>query len=320
MPLCEDRRVKGDELSAVFVAALQELMNHNDRVVCLEADLGGASKTSRIHASHPQRYVQCGISEANMMGVAAGLSATGYIPFAHTFGPFATRRACDQIFLSGAYAGNTINIYGSDPGFAAGPNGGTHTTYEDISILRAIPRVTILDAADAVQLEWIVRAVADRPGVNYFRANRKAVRNVYAPGTTFEIGKGVVTREGDDVLIVTAGQIISDALDCAEMLADEGISCEVLDMFTIKPFDSELLLERAAGKKAVVSFENHSIYGGLGSAVAETLAESPLNPVFRRHGVNDRFGQVGSQDFLQAEYGLCAEHLADTVRQVMSAV
>ena len=167
-----------------------------------------------------------------MMGIAAGMSSEGFVPFCHTFGPFATRRAFDQVFLSGAYAGNALNIYGSDPGFTVATNGGTHTTYEDVALMRTIPGAVVADAADATQMAWIVREFAGLgTGVHYVRGNRKAVRDVYAPGSTFEIGRGNVVREGTDILVVTAGQLVSDALDAAEALAEKGVSVEVVDMF-----------------------------------------------------------------------------------------
>ena len=315
--LRSDRSKKGKELRMVVVETLQDIMKENDKVVALEADLGGASGFTKIQKTNPDRFIQCGISEANMVGVAAGLSVTGFKPFVHSFGPFATRRVYDQIFLSGAYAGNTINIYGSDPGFTAGPNGGTHTTWEDVALIRAIPNSVICDAADAVQLEWIIREYAKTEGIHYIRANRKNVRNVYEEGSTFEMGKGNILKQGEDVLIISAGQIVSDALDCAEELEKQGISTEVVDMFCIKPIDKELILNEVKGKKAVVTFENHSITGGLGSAVAEVLAENCSSVKFKRHGVNERFGQVGTPEFLQKEFKLAAEDLKETILNVL---
>lgn len=316
--LVENRNEKGKELRMVVVETLQDMMKKDPHVVALEADLGGASGFTKIQKSNPERFIQCGISEANMTGVAAGLSLVGYKPFLHSFGPFASRRIYDQIFLSGAYAGTTMNIYGSDPGFTAGPNGGTHTTWEDVALMRAIPHAVVCDAADAVQLEWIVRTYAEMEGVHYFRANRKAVRNVYKPGSTFTMGKGNVIRKGNDILILASGQLVSEALDCAEMLKNDGIDAEVVDMFCIKPFDSELLLKESAGKKLIVTFENHSITGGLGSAAAEVLAETDGHARLLRHGVYERFGQVGTPEFLQKEFHLCADDLYQKIMEALS--
>lgn len=315
--LTEDRMKKGKELRSVFVKTLEKLMRTDENIVALDADLGGASKFTDIAKTYPDRFIQCGISEANMVGVSAGMSTVGYKPFLHTFGPFATRRVYDQVYLSGAYAGNTINIYGSDPGFCAGPNGGTHTTWEDVALMRAIPHAIVCDAADEVQLAWIIEEFSKQEGIHYIRANRKACRNVYKEGSTFEMGKGNLLKKGSDVLIIASGQLVSDALDCAQTLEEQNISVSVIDMFCIKPLDKDLVIQEAKGKKAVVTFENHSITGGLGSAVAEVLAESNISVPFKRHGVNERFGQVGTPEFLQKEFKLTAQDLQATILDVL---
>lgn len=307
----------GKELRATVVDALKAVMETNEKVVALDADLGGASKWTDLAKSNPDRFINVGIAEANMVGVAAGLNLTGYTPFIHTFGPFATRRVLDQIFLSGAYSKNTINIFGSDPGFAAGHNGGTHTTWEDVALLRSIPDVVICDAADEVQMDWIIKAFSKMKGVHYVRGNRKGVRNVYAPGSTFEIGKGNLLKEGSDYLIVATGQLVSEALEVAEELAAKGITCDVVDMFTIKPLDEKLLLECLADKKGVITIENHSITGGLGSAVAEVIADNGLATPLKRIGVDNRFGQVGTPDFLQEEFGLTTEKMLEQLASFM---
>lgn len=312
-----NREGKGPELKLAVVETLQELMKTNDKIVALEADLGGASGFAKFEKSNPDRYVQCGIAEANMVGVSAGLSLTGYIPFMHTFGPFASRRVFDQVFLSGAYAKNTLNIYGSDPGFCVGPNGGTHTTFEDVALMRAIPHAVVCDAADYTQLQWITKEFTTMSGVHYVRANRKNVRNVYAEGSTFEMGKGNVLTQGSDVLLIAAGQLVADALDVADMLEKDGISVSVVDMFCIKPIDKELIIKESANKKAVVTFENHSITGGLGSAVAEVLADNAIHTKFKRVGIDELFGQVGTPEFLQAEFKLTATDLVATIKEVL---
>lgn len=306
----------GKELRVAVVDALKEAMGENEKLVALDADLGGASKWTDLIKSNPDRFINVGIAEANMVGVAAGLNLTGYVPFIHTFGPFATRRVLDQIFLSGAYSKNTINIFGSDPGFAAGHNGGTHTTWEDMALLRSIPNVVICDAADAVQMEWIVKEFSKMTGVHYVRGTRKGVRQVYEEGSTFEIGKGNLLREGQDYLIVAAGQLVSEALEVADHLNQKGLTVDVIDMFTVKPLDQELLLERLVGKKRVITIENHSITGGLGSAVAEVLADNGLAVPLKRIGVDNRFGQVGTPDFLQEEFGLTTEKMIEQIEDL----
>lgn len=303
------------EMRKVFVETLDALMKEDSRVIALEADLGGASGFSKLKKTHPEQFINVGIAEANMMGIAAGLSMRGRVPFVHTFAPFAVRRACDQIFLEGAYAGNTINIYGSDPGACAAQNGGTHTTLEDIAIMRAIPTVEVYDPADGVQLRWLIRELAGKKGVHYIRAARKGMPDIYADGSDFQIGKGNLLREGKDVLIVAAGLGLKLSLTAAERLEAEGISAGVIDMFTIAPLDTELLKEQIPGKKLVVTVENHGITNGLGSAAAEVMAEEGYGIRLCRIGSRNQFGQVGSQEYLMKAYGLTVENIVDTVKR-----
>jgi transketolase len=313
--LAENRQEAGRELRDCVVETLQELMKDDDKITALEADLGGASGFTKIKKTNPERFIQCGIAEANMMGVAAGLSLTGFKPFTHTFAPFATRRVFDQLFLSGAYAGNTINVYGSDPGFSVASNGGTHTAWEDVALIREIPGAVICDPADDVQMEWIIKEFLKMEGIHYVRSNRKAVRNVYKKGSSFKIGQGNILKEGKDILIIAAGQLVSEALDCAEELEKERYSVEVIDMFTIKPLDEKLLIKEAKGKSKIVTIENHSIYGGLGSAVSEVIAENGISVPVKRIGVKEKFGQVGTAEFLQEEFGLTAKQIKETICQ-----
>ena len=313
--LAENRQEAGRELRDCVVETLQELMKDDDKITALEADLGGASGFTKIKKTNPERFIQCGIAEANMMGVAAGLSLTGFKPFTHTFAPFATRRVFDQLFLSGAYAGNTINVYGSDPGFSVASNGGTHTAWEDVALIREIPGAVICDPADDVQMEWIIKEFLKMEGIHYVRSNRKSVRNVYKKGSSFKIGQGNILKEGKDILIIAAGQLVSEALDCAEELEKEGYSVEVIDMFTIKPLDEKLLIKEAKGKSKIVTIENHSIYGGLGSAVSEVIAENGISVPVKRIGVKEKFGQVGTAEFLQEEFGLTAKQIKETICQ-----
>lgn len=301
------------ELRKVFVETLEELMDVNDKVIALEADLGTASGFAAIKKSHPDRFVDMGIAEANMIGTAAGLSMRGFVPFVHTFSPFASRRVADQVFLEGAYARNTINIYGSDPGVCAAQNGGTHTTFEDIAFYRAVPEAMVFDPADGAQLKWLIKEVAGLKGVHYIRANRKSVPDIYEPGSTFEIGKGNILREGSDVLLVSMGEVLSGALKAADELKEKGISVEVIDMFSVKPFDAELLKKEMAGKRLVATFENHSIYGGLGSTAAEVMAKEGAGIPLRCVGVEDKFGQVGSLSYLKEAFGLTAAHLREVI-------
>jgi transketolase len=309
-----DRSQGNKEMRVALTETLQELMKENSKIVALDADLAGCSGFNKIQKSNPDQFVQCGIAEANMVGVAAGMSMRGYVPFIHSFAPFATRRVLDQIYMAGAYSHNTINIFGSDPGVCAALNGGTHTTLEDIADLRAIPEVLVAAPADEVQMAWMVRQLAGMQGVHYIRSYRKVSPRMYAEGSTFTFGKGNVIRQGSDVLLVSMGDMLSTTYDAAEKLAEEGIQAEVIDMFTLKPFDTELLQKEAAGKKLVVTVEDHSVMGGLGSIAADALAEAGIGVRLRKIGSQDRFGQVGPYDYLKKEYGMTVENITETVK------
>ncbi|MHC9532134.1 transketolase family protein [Dellaglioa sp. L3N] len=308
-----EKKEVGKELRMCVVDTLKELMAGSKKIVALDADLGGASGWTGMAKSNPEQFINVGIAEANMVGVAAGLSLTDCTPFIHTFGPFATRRVFDQLFLSGAYSKNTVNIYGSDPGFTVGVNGGTHTTWEDMALMRSIPDAVVCDAADAVQMEWIIKEFSKTEGIHYVRGNRKGVADVYKEGSTFKLGHGNILKMGEDILLIACGQLISECLAIAKELENEGISCEVIDMFTVKPIDKELVLKEVVGKKEVITVENHSITGGLGSAVAEVLADKGQNIPLKRIGVDERFGQVGSPKFLQDEFGLTAIKIKEKI-------
>lgn len=309
---------KDKELRKTFVNTVDELMQENEKVVLFEADLGGASGTTALQEKYGKRFIQAGISEANMVGMAGGISIKGYIPFIHTFAPFTVRRALDQIFISGAYQGNTINIWGSDPGFYAGPNGGTHSIYDDISIMRAIPNTIVLAPADSVQFEWCIKEVSKLKGVHYLRTNRKSNAKIYEEGSTFELGKGNIIKEGNDIVIYSMGGLLIHALDAAEKLEKHGISAEVIDMFSIKPFDIELAINSAKDKKLAITFENHNIIGGLGSQIAEVIADNQLCTKLIRIGVENRFGQVGDAEDQRKDYKLTSENIVTKVIENIS--
>lgn len=302
------------EMRKVFVETLEDMMEKDPKVIALEADLGGASGFSKIKESYPRQFVDVGVAEANMIGVAAGLSMRGFIPYVHTFSPFASRRVADQVYLSGAYSKNTVNIYGSDPGICAAANGGTHTSFEDIAFYRAVPEAQVFAPADGVQLKWLIKELKGLKGVHYIRASRKAVDDIYEEGSEFEIGKGNVIREGKDVLLISMGEMLADAVRAADELEKDKISVEVIDMFTLKPMDAKLIVDRMKGKSLVITFENHNIYNGLGSAVAEIIAEQRQQIPLKRIGVRDQFGQVGSFEYLKEVYGLTVNNIIETIR------
>lgn len=301
----------------VFGQTLVELAAADPDVVYLDADLMNSSGTYKFWKANPDRVVNCGISEANMMGVAAGLSAMGKKPFAHTFGPFASRRCFDQLFMSVAYAKNSVRVYGSDAGVTAAFNGGTHMPFEDMALMRAVPGAAVIDVCDAVELNKVLHLVKDRAGLTYIRSTRKNYLKIYDPSSEFEIGKGNVLRDGKDVTIIACGLMVGEAMRAAELLAAKGVDARVVDMFSVKPLDAELVIRCAKETGAIVTAENHNVIGGLGDAVAAVLVENCPVPM-KKHGVNDLFGQVGPQDYLQQVYGLTAEDLVKSVEATVA--
>lgn len=301
------------ELRNVYAETLNEMIEKNNKVIALEADLVGAIKTGVVYEKHPDNFINCGIMEANMVGVASGLGVRGFVPYMHTFGPFATRRCFDQLFLAIGYSGLNLKVIGSDAGVSAAHNGGTHMPFEDLGLMRLIPEATVMETSDHVMFKDLLKQTSEIPGLQYIRIVRKNMMQIYEEGSTFEIGKGIVLREGTDATIVANGIMLKEAIEARELLAKEGISAAVIDMFTIKPIDDTLLKEYASKTKLIVTAENHNVIGGLGSAVLEALQTTPSKVV--RIGVQDRFGQVGTQDFLQKEYNLTKEDIVKAVKE-----
>lgn len=305
------------EMRAVYCQTLQELARENDRICILDADLVGSSGVKPFFQEFPDRAVDCGIQENNMIGVAAGLSAAGMIPFAHSFGPFASRRCVDQIFISCAYAKANVRIVGSDPGVTAAYNGGTHMPFEDMGTLMSIPKITLVEPTDSVQLRWLLQTLEKEYGVYYIRLLRKNAVGVFEEGSQFQLGRFARLREGTDAAVVCSGIMVGEALKAAALLEGEGIRIAVLNAFTWKPMDDETLAEYARSCGCVVTAENHNILGGLGSAVANSLSRSCPVPV-EMVGVEDAFGEVGTEDFLRRRFDLTAEHIVRAVRAAMA--
>ncbi len=303
-------------LKQVFSDTMKELVEQDQKVVYLDADLMSSVGMLGVAKAYPDRAIDCGIQEANMIGVAAGLSVTGKIPYAHTFGSFAGRRVYDQAFLSVAYGQNNVRIIGSDPGITAAYNGGTHMPFEDVALYRAIPNSVIIDVADSTQLIETLKLTKDRHGLTYIRMTRKSYKKVYDPSSNFEIGKACVLKEGTDCAIFAAGKMVWKSLEAANQLEKEGISVSVIDVFSIKPLDTATVIEYAKKCGCVVTAENANYIGGLGSAVAETLSENLPTPMLRV-GAKDVFGQVGPEDFLATQFNLTPEAVADAVKQVI---
>lgn len=304
------------EMRSVFAEVMDDMASKDERVIYFDADLMNSIGMVEFSRKYPDRTFNCGIQEANMIGAAAGASAAGLIPFAHTFGCFATRRVFDQIYISAAYAGLNVKIIGSDPGITAAFNGGTHMPLEDMGIMRNIPNVTVIEPTDSIMLEDVIRQTKDMFGVFYIRLSRKKAEQIYEAGSTFEIGKAVTLRSGGDATIIATGIMVAEALRAADLLEKDGIKVGVQNMFTIKPIDIEAVKMAAEKTGAIVTAENHNIVNGLGSAVAEVLAEN--NPVpMERVGVADHFGEVGSVDYLREKFRLTA---ADIVCAVKKAI
>ena len=301
----------------VYCAKLIELAQDNQDIVVLDADLVSSSGMKPFFSKFPDRAIQCGVAEANMIGIAAGLSVMGKIPFAHSFGCFASRRVCDQIMISAAYARQNVRIVGSDPGITAAYNGGTHMPFEDMGVLRSIPGITLIEPTDTVMLADLLTQLTTNYGVYYIRMARKNVGAIYTEGSTFTIGKGNVLLDGKDVTIIASGIMVFEALKASAALSEGNVSAGVVDMFTWKPVDTQLVEACARETGAIVTAENHNVTGGLGSAVAEASAQTFPVPI-EMVGVKDRFGQVGTEDFLRGEYSLAAADIVQAVKRAIA--
>ena len=298
--------------------ALRDLADEYKDLVVLDADLAAATKTAIFKKAHPDRFFDCGIAEANMMGVAAGLAACGKIPFASTFAMFAAGRAFEIVRNSIGYPHLNVKIGATHAGISVGEDGATHQCNEDIALMRPIPGMTIINPADDVEAKAAVKAALDFNGPVYMRFGRLAVPVINDAATyKFELGKGIVLRDGSDVTIVATGLMVNEALQSAEVLAAEGISARVVNIHTIKPLDKELICKCAKETGAIVTAEEHSIIGGLGSAVAEAVTECCPVPIIKV-GVNDVFGHSGPAVDLLKEFGLSAENIAVNARKAVS--
>lgn len=319
--LCKDNQPEKVTMACAYASTLYAAMLEDSRIMDLEADLGrsllgGVYEQMRVQL--PRQFVDCGIQEANMMSVAAGLSAMGRIPFIHTFAAFASRRIADQVFISGCYSDANVRIIGSDPGVTAQFNGGTHMPFEDISIYRAYPGMTILDPCDSVMVADLTRQLAQAKGMFYIRMFRKNAVGIYEEGSSFTIGKANLLREGTDVALIACGVVmVAEALKAATALEAEGIHARVLDMFTIKPLDVEAVVRAVQETGALVTCENHNVINGLGSAVADVLATQCYAPL-EKIGIHDAFGEVGPLDYLKERFSLRAQDIAGAARRAIA--
>lgn len=308
--------LRNRQLRDIYVDLLIKYAKEYPELVIVEADLMKALKSTAFYDVYPERTINVGVQEANMIGVAAGLANMGKLPFTHTFTPFATRRVFDQVTLSVCYAKMNVKMVGSDPGIMAQLNGGTHMSLEDVGLMRNLPGMVIFEPVDGVQLAAMMPQIIKHQGPVYIRLLRQEFDAIYEDDQSFELGKATRIIEGKDVSIFASGIMVKEALDAQKILSEKGISASVVNIHTIKPIDKDMIIEEAKKTKAVVTAENHNIINGLGSAVAEVLVENCPTPM-RRVGVKDHFGEVGKKDFLMEKFGLKAHHIVDAVLDVI---
>ena len=295
--------------------ALAELGAQHDNLVVLDADLAGATKTATFQKAFPDRHFDCGIAEANMVCMAAGLSTTGLVPFASTFAMFAAGRAFEQIRNSIGYPHLNVKIGATHGGISVGEDGASHQCCEDFGLMRTIPGMVVMSPADDVEARAMVKAAYEYEGPVYIRFGRAAVPVIHEEGMNFQIGKGEILKDGSDVAIIANGLMVNEALIAAEELASAGINAMVINMATIKPLDEELVLAAAKKCGKVITCEEHSIIGGLGEAVCSVLSEK-CPTVVRRIGVNDEFGHSGPAAALLKQFGLSAEHIVEVAKDL----
>ena len=286
-------------------------------LVVLDADLAAATKTGIFKKEFPDRHIDCGIAEANMMGIAAGLSTCGKVPFASTFAMFAAGRAFEQVRNTIGYPHLNVKIGATHAGISVGEDGATHQCNEDIALMRTIPGMTIINPCDDIEARAAVKAAYEMDGPVYLRFGRLAAPVINKEDYQFEIGKGVMMREGSDVTIVATGLMVSNVLEAAEKLADDGINAEVINIHTIKPLDEDMIIESAKKTGRVITVEEHSVIGGLGSAVCDALCEKCPTPVTKL-GVNDMFGHSGPALELLKEFKLDGDGIYSQVKNIMA--
>ncbi len=318
--LAKENTIEAIDLKGAYMNELIRQAEKNPNIVDVEADLANVINGPDFKKRFPERFFDIGIAEQSLSSISAGLSAVGKVPFCHSFASFASRRMCDQNYISCAYGQNNVKIVGTDPAISAGENGGTHQANEDLALFRPIAGITIIEPTDVALMTWAIQKAAQKHGVFYIRVQRVGNVKIYEEGSTFELGVANLVREGKDATLIATGNLmLKTCLEARELLAKEGFSVRVIDMFTVKPIDAECILKCAAETGAIVTAENHNIVGGLGSAVAEVLAEGACGAPLRRIGVPDRFGEVGTTDELQRAMHMTAEDVADAAKKAIAA-
>ena len=306
----------GKSLRVAYGEALAELGDVNKKIVVLDADLANATQTRFFRDKFPDRFFDMGIAEGNMVDVAAGFAHTGYIPFVSTFALFGSGRAYEEIRNSVAYINLNVKFAFSHSGLSVGEDGGSHQSIEDIALMREMPNMTVLVPCDPTETKKAVKAAIDIDGPVYIRVARPVVDDITNADDPFIPGKANVLKDGNDVCIITCGLMVKPALEAAKALEEQGISTAVVNMHTIKPIDADTILKYNQKCKAILTFEEHSIIGGLGSAVAEVLA-GKAGAKFTRVGINDKFGKSGKPEDLFREYGLTSEHVVEEAKKLL---
>lgn len=304
------------EMRLVYAHVLNELIDENPNVYCLEADLSKASGTNpAVLEKHPKNFINVGVSEANMISIAAGMAVEGKIPFCASFTCFASRRVYDQITISVAYANANVKIVGTAPGITQGPNGGTHMCFQDLAIMRAMPNIHVYSPCDPFELRSVMQYMAKSKQPTYMQLVRSVVPKIFDESYQFEPGKAVPLREGSDVTIATTGYMTQFCLKAADELSKKGVSAEVLHFPSVKPLDEKTLVASAKKTKAVVTVENQNIIGGLGGAICETLSEQyPVR--VKRLGVPDKFGEVATEEYLFNKHGFGVKHIVEAAAMI----
>ncbi len=306
----------GIEMRKVYSTELSKLMDTDDRIIALEADLMSSMTMDILKKEKPNKVINCGIMEANMIGMASGMSIVGKYPFVHTFAPFASRRCFDQLFMSISYQKANVKVIASDAGVTAVYNGGTHMSFEDMGIIRGLAGSVVIEVTDATMFSDILRQVATKDGFYWIRTIRKNAYKIYDEGSSFTIGKGNILKDGKDITLIANGIMVKEALEASKMLENEGKSVAVIDMFTLSPIDRNLIITYANKTGKIVTCENHSTYNGLGSAVAEVIAENG-NAKMRMIGIKQRYGQVGSLEYLMEEYHLTSSDIYKAAKELL---
>ncbi len=308
------------EMREMVRKILSEKMKEDKRFIVLDADLARALGTAPLYKEFPDQTCNVGIAESNMIGIAAGLAAYGFVPMTFTFATFSSRRVCDQIAQSVCFANNNVKMFGGDPGVTAQINGATHMADEDIGVLRSIPNIVIFEPADTTSMENLLPEILEYQGPVYIRLLRKNCKaEIYSKTTKQSLFKIDIPRVGRDITLAASGIMVSVAMEAATQLADEGISAEVLDVHTIKPIDTDTLINSVKKTGALVSCENHNVVGGLGAAIAEKICKYYPIPM-EYIGIQDHFGQAADQDYLMKKFGMTSNCIVDSAKRLINKV